>query len=172
MTSFFSSRSLGLPSTSTVAAAALAWGMALTPTQAAVNPPIQMAPQGVEYMCGGQRGADELAFMERVAPRWGATLEFAVNQAPRGRFPAPVQVTIHNKYNGEHVLQAQADGPLMVARLAPGTYDIQASVGTLTLTQTLVVRLGQPGRVLFVWPSNFDVASATQPQQALAQANR
>ena len=67
------------------------------------------------------------------------------------------------------MLQAQADGPLLVARLAPGTYEVQATLGSLTLTQTLIVRLGQPGRTTFVWPSNFDIASATQPQQTLAQ---
>ena len=145
---------------------------AFLPAQAVTNPPIQMAPQGVEFMCGGQRGAAELAFMERVSPRWGATLEFAVNGAPRGSFAVPVQVSMRNKYNGEQVLQAQADGPLMVARLAPGTYEVQATLGPLTLTQTLVVRLGQPGRALFLWPSNFDLASATMPRQTLARDSR
>ena len=164
MTLLFTSRSL----TALGAAALLALGAAL-PAQAATNPPIQMAPQGVEFMCGGQRNAAELAFMERVAPRWGATLEFAVNGGQRGSFAAPVQISMHNKYNGEHVLQAQADGPLLVARLAPGTYEVQATLGSLTLTQTLVVRLGQPGRTLFLWPSNFDIASATMPQQTMAQ---
>ncbi|WP_225782092.1 hypothetical protein [Xenophilus sp. Marseille-Q4582] len=151
--------------------AALLMGASLS-AQAFANPPIQMAPQGVEFMCGGQRSAAELAFMERVSPRWGATVEFAVNGAPRGRFDAPVQVSMRNKYNGEHVLQAQADGPLMVARLAPGTYEVQATLGSLTLTQELVVRLGQPGRTLFLWPSNFDIASATLPRQTLAQGAR
>ncbi|MDA7419161.1 hypothetical protein PGB34_22540 [Xenophilus arseniciresistens] len=163
MTSPISSRSLA-----TLGAAALIL-CTLTPAQATANPPIQMAPQGVEYMCGGQRGAEELAFMEKVSPRWGATLEFAVNGAPRGKFAAPVQISMRNKYNGEHVLQAKADGPLMVARLAPGTYEVQATLGTLTLTQEVVVRLGQPGRTLFLWPSNFDIASATMPRQTLAQ---
>lgn len=137
--------------------------------QASSNPLIQMAPQGVEFMCGGQRSAAEMAFMDRVAPRWGATIEFAVTGGQRGHFSMPVQVNMHNKYNGEHVLQAQADGPLLLARLAPGTYDVQATLGPLTLTQTLVVKLGQPGRTLFMWPSNFDMASATLPQQTLAQ---
>lgn len=165
MTTMFSLRPLVA-----LGAAALMFGAA--PAQAAANPPIQMAPQGVEFMCGGQRSAAELAFMERVSPRWGATVEFAVNGAPRGSFATPVHVSMRNKYNDEHVLEAQADGPLMVARLAPGTYEVQATLGPLTLTQTLIVRLGQPGRTLFTWPSNFDIASATMPQQTLAQGNR
>lgn len=166
MTSLFSLRPIAA-----LGAAALMMGT-LMPAHALSNPPIQMAPQGVEFMCGGQRSAAELAFMERVSPRWGATLEFAVNGADRGSFSAPVQVSMRNKYNGEHVLQAQSDGPLMVARLAPGTYEVQATLGSLTLTQEVIVRLGQPGRTLFLWPSNFDIASATMPRQTLAQGSR
>ncbi|MFT4266789.1 MAG: hypothetical protein QM586_06135 [Xenophilus sp.] len=135
---------------------------------AAANPPIRMASEGVEYMCGG-KNQDELAFMERVAPRWAATLEFAVARAPRGQFSEPVQVNVRNRYNGDHVLSARASGPLMLARLEPGTYDVEATLGTLTLKQTLVIGLGAPGRALFLWPSNFDMAAATLPRQALAQ---
>ena len=47
--------------------------------------------------------------------------------------------------------------------------DVQATLGPLTLTQTLNVALGAPGRTLFLWPSNFDIAAATHPPQALAQ---
>ena len=165
-------RSFSLSGASQAALAALVLGTVALPAQALVNPPIQMAPQGVEYMCGGQKSPEELAFMERVSPRWGATFEFAMGQAQRGSLAVPVNVSVHNKYNGEHVMQVQADGPLMVARLGPGTYDVQASIGPLTLTQTLVVRLGQPGRLVFTWPSNFDVASTTQTPQTLAQGTR
>ena len=150
------------------ASAASALLIAAAPAQAAANPPIRMAPEGVEYMCGG-RNQDELAFMERVSPRWAATLEFAVARGPRGEFSEPVQVDVRNKYNGDHVLSAQANGPLMLARLEPGTYEVEATLGTLTLKQTLTIGLGAPGRTLFLWPSNFDMAAASLPRQALAQ---
>jgi len=135
---------------------------------AAPLPDILMAPQGTEYMCGGV-GRDERAFIEMVSPRWGATLEFAVSRGQRGQFDEPVKVRVVNKYNGEQVLDAVAHGPYMLARLAPGTYDVQATLGPLTLTQTLNVALGAPGRTLFLWPSTFDIAAAPQPPQALAQ---
>lgn len=132
------------------------------------NPPIQMAPQGVEFMCGG-KNKDELAFMEMVAPRWAATFEFAVSRGPRGQFPEAVEVKVVDKYSGAEVMQASASGPFMLARLEPGTYDVQATLGNLTITQTVNVALGVPGRALFLWPSNFDMAAATMPRQALAQ---
>ncbi|WP_295378969.1 hypothetical protein [uncultured Pseudacidovorax sp.] len=138
------------------------------PASAAPLPDILMAPQGTEYMCGGV-GREQQAFMEMVSPRWGATLEFAVSRGQRGQFDEPVKVRVVNKYNGEQVLDAVAHGPYMLARLAPGTYDVEATLGPLTLTQTLNVALGAPGRTLFLWPSNFDIAAATHPPQALAQ---
>ncbi|WP_058642880.1 hypothetical protein [Pseudacidovorax intermedius] len=152
-----------------VAAAACALLCGQAAAAPAALPDIRMAPEGTEYMCGGV-GRDEQAFMEMVSPRWGATLEFAVSRGPRGQFDEPVAVRVVNKYNGEQVLDATAHGPYMLARLGPGTYDVQATLGTLTLTQTLNVALGAPGRMLFLWPSNFDIAAATHPPQALAQS--
>ncbi len=46
---------------------------------------------------------------------------------------------------------------------------MEATIGPLTLQQTLTIGLGAPARALFVWPSNFNMASATLPRQALAQ---
>ena len=131
-------------------AAALALGAAALGLSSAAhavmaNPPIQMAPQGVEFMCGG-KNKDEIAFMETVAPRWAATFEFAVSRGPRGQFPESVAVKVIDKYSGAEVMQAASNGPFMLARLEPGTYDVQATLGNLTLTQTVNVALGVPGR--------------------------
>jgi len=49
----------------------------------------------------------------------------------------------------------------MLARLEAGTYDVQASVGGLTLTQSLEVFEGVASEASFLWPSNFDFASVT-----------
>jgi hypothetical protein len=58
----------------------------------------------------------------------------------------------------------------MLARLNPGAYDVNVTLGGLTLTQSLVVIAGVPARASFVWPSNFDMASVAPPlPQALAQ---
>ncbi len=131
---------------------------ALTSAHALTNPPIRVA-DGVEYMCGGT-GKSEMAFMEMVAPRWAAVLEFGVNRADRGAFPANVQVSVRDKYTGRPVMRATADGPFLVARLDAGTYDIEATVSGLTLTQTLTVFEGSSSKAVFQWPSNFDFVAA------------
>jgi hypothetical protein len=137
---------------------------AATVAQALVNPPIRIAPQGVEYMCGGL-GPDEAQFMAMVAPRWAATFEFAVKQPEGKAAVAGVTVQVRNTYNGEQVLTVQADAPYLLARLAPGAYTVEATLDGLTLIQPLQVVQGMGTRALFVWPSNLQMA--TQNQAAL-----
>lgn len=155
--------------------AALAFGGmaflgALAPAQAASNPPIRMV-DGIEVMCGGNDKA-EMAFMEMVAPRWAATLEFAVSGGARGAFPSDVRVSVRDKYTGRPVMATVADGPMMVARLDPGTYDVEATVSGLTITHSLTVFDGASTKTVFQWPSNFDfvAAAAAEGTTLLARA--
>lgn len=146
---------------------------ALSPAHAFSNPPIQVAKGGIEYMCGGA-SKDEAAFMQMVSPRWAATLEFAVNGSKglqQTGFPAKASIQVRQKYTGQTVMEVQSQSPYMLARLDPGAYDVNVTLGGLTLTQSLVVMAGVPGRAVFVWPSNFDMASVMPPlPQALAQS--
>lgn len=125
-----------------------------------IQPTIHMAPQGVEYMCGGA-AKDEAAFLRMVSPRWAATFEFAINDKSRGELPAAARVTVRNAHNRDVVLEALSAGPMMLARLEPGAYEVDVTLGGLTLTQPLSVALGQPARAVFLWPSNFDMAAVT-----------
>jgi hypothetical protein len=145
--------------------------VAVSPAHAFTNPPIQVA-QGIEYMCGGA-ARDEAAFMEMVSPRWAATIELGISDgkgAQQPGFPAKASVEIRQKYTGQSVMNVESQSPYMLARLNPGAYDVNVTLGGLTLTQTLVVIAGVPARASFVWPSNFDMASVTPPQtQTFAQ---
>ena len=149
------------------------FGAMATSAHAFSNPPIEMA-QGVEYMCGGT-SKDEAAFMQMVSPRWAATLEFGVNDSTqRASFPMRAAVQVREKYTGRAVMEAQSQGPYMLARLDPGAYDVNVTLGGLTMTQTLTVIAGVPARAVFMWPSNFDMASVLPPAaqtQAMAQTS-
>ncbi|MET3392954.1 MULTISPECIES: hypothetical protein [Variovorax] len=146
---------------------------AVSTAHAFTNPPIQMA-QGIEYMCGGA-ARDEAAFMEMVSPRWAATIELGISDgkgALQPGFPAKASVEIRQKYTGQPVMSVESQSPYMLARLNPGAYDVNVTLGGLTLTQTMVVIAGVPARASFAWPSNFDMASVTPPQaQTLAQSS-
>jgi hypothetical protein len=156
----------------TLATAALALGTLAT-AHAAPNPPIRMA-DGIEYMCGGSDKA-EAQFLQMVSPRWAATLEFALGQGTRGTLPTDVQVLVRDKYSGKLMMEATATGPLMLTRLEAGTYDVEATVGGITLTQTLNVFNGLPVKARFVWPSNIDVpplSGSTMVTQDASAARR
>ena len=139
-------------------AAALAILGAFTSAQALTNPPIRIA-QGIEYMCGGKSSA-EASFMETVAPRWAATLEFAVSRGKPGQFPSDVKVVVRERYSGRLVMEAATGAPIMLARLDPGAYQVEATLAGITLQQPLTVFNGLSSKALFVWPSNVDFAAA------------
>jgi len=146
---------LEIPRCAMTVLAGTALFLGLTSAHASSNPPIRMV-EGVEYMCGGA-SKDEARFMQMVAPRWAATLEFALGQTARGAPPDDVKVLVRSKYTGKQVMEATATGPLMLTRLEPGVYEVEATVGGVTLTQLLTVFSGLPAKARFVWPSNIDV---------------
>ncbi|HEX7864668.1 MAG TPA: hypothetical protein VF555_06945 [Variovorax sp.] len=137
---------------------------ALSPAQAAVNPPIYMA-HGVEYMSGGI-GSDEAQLMETVSPRWPATFEFAIKDHKGADFAANVHVTVRDSGGVALLDNVVSGGPFMVARLDPGNYEVEARIGSQVLKQELHVLQGAPTKATFVWPAGTDMASAgTRPVQ-------
>ena len=144
-----------------VAAAALCGAVllaALSTAHAAVNPPIYMT-HGIEYMSGGI-GSDEAKLMETVAPHWPATFEFAIKDHKGAEFAADVHVTVRDNRGTALIDNVVSGGPFMVARLDPGTYEVEARLLGNTLKQTLHVLPGAPAKVAFVWPAGTDMASA------------
>ena len=138
-------------------AAALIFG-AFTSAHALTNPPIRVA-QGIEYMCGG-RSSDEASFMKTVAPRWAAALEFGIARSgPGARFPSDVSIVVRERYSSREVMTVSTGSPFMVARLNPGAYEVDATMGGVTLTQPLIVFNGIGSKAVFTWPSNVDFAS-------------
>jgi len=124
---------------------------------ATVNPPIHMT-HGIEYMSGGI-GSDEAKLMETVAPRWPATFEFAIKDHKGAEFAADVHVTVRDSSGTALIDNVVSVGPFMVARLDPGTYEVEARLLGNTLKQTLHVLPGTPARVAFTWPAGTDMAS-------------
>lgn len=124
---------------------------------AVVNPPIRMT-HGVEYMSGGI-GSDEAKLMETVSPRWAATLEFAVKDGKAADFAADVRVTVRDGSGNAVLDQVTANGPFLLARLEPGRYEVEATLGGQTLKQPLTVMAGGAAKLNFLWPAGTDMAS-------------
>jgi hypothetical protein len=120
---------------------------------AAVLPPMQHAGN-VEYLSGGI-GQDESRAIEHVAKAWPLTLEFAMKDRQRSDFVADVAVVVRDA-KGRVALKTESDGPFLLARLAPGKYEVDATLDGKTLHEQVSVRQGEPTRTTFLWPAGTD----------------
>ena len=133
----------------------------------AATPPIFMT-HGVEYMSGGM-GTDEAELMQIVSPRWAATFEFAVKDHKGADLAASVHVTVRDKSGTALLDNVVSGGPLMVARLEPGQYEVEAQLGGQSLKQPLQITAGGPAKATFLFPASTDVASSVTAAAPLAK---
>lgn len=93
------------------------------------------------YISGGI-GEDERASLEAARDYFNLRLAFAARGS--GEYLAAVRVRIADE-KGVELLEADCDGPLFYAKLAPGTYSVTAAYGDEAQTRT--VRIGEKGAV-------------------------
>ena len=134
--------------------------LASTPSAAIANPPIRMT-HGIEYMAGGGSDA-ERSFMGAVAPRWAGALRFAVCDNAGGELPGAIDVRVVDRYSARPVMQFSTSSPIVVVRFDPGAYEIEATMGGVTLRQSLTVFAGLHSSASFTWPTNVDYAARPQ----------
>ena len=123
------------------------WAQILV-TTAAVLAAFSMEVQAadVPHVSGGT-GADERA--ELLAKEKEYNLKI-IGAAKSGDYLAGVKVVIESAKK-ERVLDATMDGPILLAKLAPGTYTIRATSGSQTLTQTVTIAAQGLRQVDFRW---------------------
>lgn len=143
-------------STRLFATALSALTLAAGSAQAAPLPPLHERG-GVEYLSGGI-GHDEAVAIESSAAHWPLALEFAVKDGPRADFVADVKVHVRDA-EGRTALDAVARGPFLLARLAPGSYRVDATFAGETLHEKVLVTAAHSAKAVFVWPSGTDAAS-------------
>jgi hypothetical protein len=101
----------------------------------------------VPFVSGGA-GADERADLEAKQADYNLKIVVA---ATSGDYLADVWIVIDSSAR-KGLLEAKMEGPILLAKLPPGTYTIKATYGPSTQTQTVSV----PGQGLreasFRWP--------------------
>jgi hypothetical protein len=116
------------------AAAALAAAAACV--QAAVLPPEQRAGD-VAFVSGGVSDDEATAFQAAMAS-YPLAIEILQNVDGHGQYTAGAVVRIARR-NGDEVLNTRSDGPFMLARLAPGTYRVEAELNGRTQAKDVTV---------------------------------
>lgn len=135
-------------------------GAALLGTAArADNLPIYDA-NGVLYVSGGV-GQNESRFMRSVQSQWPASFEFAARAGNKSDFVADVVVSVFDSQGNVVLDNVVTDGPMLLARLAPGRYKVQATLDGRTLTRDIDVPRTGTAHNLFLWPQGTDMASAS-----------
>jgi hypothetical protein len=103
----------------------------------------------VPYISGGA-GFDERA--ELLAKEKEYNLKIVVAET-NGDYLAGVQIVIESAKK-EQVLDASMDGPILLVKLAPGTYTIKATSDGKTLTKSVTVTAQGLRLVDFRWPTS------------------
>ena len=131
---------------------ALATGSALA-LAAAPLPPVH--DEGSVAWLSGGIGQGETQAIEHSEKNWPLTLEFAQRDHKHGDFVANVAVVVRDAH-GRTLLHATSDGPLLLARLAPGRYAVDATLDGKTLHEKVAVHSGADTKAVFVWPAGTD----------------
>jgi hypothetical protein len=141
------------------AAIGLAWiGTARAQADMGALPPVQQNGS-VDYLTGGI-GQDESTTIDMESKRWPLTLVFGTTGGrAKADYLADVQVSVRDQ-RGNTALDVKSDGPYLLARLSPGTYDVQAEFAGKTLHRKVVVRAGHPVRTVMLWPASAEYAAS------------
>lgn len=106
---------------------------------------------GVTYVAGGI-GEGEVAAMREQASGYSALIEFVEVEAGslHGNWTADVAVDV--KSAGRILASINVPGPMLLLRLAPGRYTLEATRADVKLTRTIEVKArARPLRERFIW---------------------
>ena len=120
------------------------------PVETQTLPAVQKSG-AVEYLSGGI-GKDESTAFEAESRAWPLALQFAVTGGQRAQFASDVQVTVRDAA-GRTVLQTASNGPFLLLRVAPGRYDVEASLQGVVKHRKVSVKKGASTKVMLAWPA-------------------
>jgi hypothetical protein len=139
-----------------VAALSLLGGASLA--QAASGLPPVQTKSGVQYLSGGI-GKHEAQAIQHASRDWPLMMEFAEHHKPRDEFVADVHAVVRNA-TGQSVLALDSHGPLVLARVAPGSYTVDATLDGRKLHEKVTIQEGHTAKAVFVWPAGTDKSRA------------
>ena len=134
---------------SLIALGSFAWGLSSAAWSETDLPPLQHAGN-ISYLSGGI-GLDESSAIRAAAADFTLYLLFVQNK--RGEYLADVKLRILDKA-GKTVLETVAEGPMLLARLPAGDYQLSAEHAGKTLRKTVTVGAKGTTRASFVWQAS------------------
>jgi hypothetical protein len=112
--------------------------------------PPERSQGSVTYVSGGI-GKDESDAMKQAASRYSLAIELASPASPRAQYVADVKIDIRDQ-RGATVLSTISDGPILLAKLPPGRYTVNAAKNGASQQRNIVIGSGGPVRAMFSFP--------------------
>ena len=112
--------------------------------------PAERSQGSVTYVTGGI-GKDESDAMKQAASRYSLAIEMSSPAGPRAEYVADVKIDIRDQ-QGKTVLSTTSDGPILLAKLPPGRYTVNASKNGTSQQRDIVVGSSGPVRATFSFP--------------------
>lgn len=127
---------------------AMALALSTGSASALAQPPQVQNVNGIAFVTGGV-GDESMAELADLENQFDLKL-FLVGQS--GSYLSDINVTIIDA-QGKGVLLTTSEGPLLLAKLASGTYTVKATKNGHTLEQKLIVTLGQLRTIYLRFPN-------------------
>ncbi|MGH8713751.1 MAG: carboxypeptidase regulatory-like domain-containing protein [Casimicrobiaceae bacterium] len=131
-------------------------GMAVlsAPVASAATEPQLQSNGAVDYISGGI-GKDEVAALKQQSVDYALTLEFASARSAEGdtspgAYLADVAVDIRDA-QGRQMLDTTSQGPLLLVRLPPGDYTVEAEWNGVRKQHRVDLPEGARRHVVFMW---------------------
>lgn len=119
------------------------------PTKTYGQLPHSLQEGNITYISGGV-GEDEAKAIKAEAKNWSLNIEFSQYLENRDAWVSQVYLTILDA-KGNAIFEANLDGPLFLAKLPSGNYEIVATYEGVTKKQRIQVVAGRPLHVSINW---------------------
>jgi hypothetical protein len=126
--------------------------MGLTSGVAQADLPEIQSRSNLSCMMGGI-GADETEAMRLEAKKWPLNVEFTEQQGKVYPWVSGAQLQILNQ-TGKVIFNETCNGPLFLAKLTPGKYQLVATYEGVTKRKSVFIEEGKPSKVSFTWVKN------------------
>lgn len=104
----------------------------------------------VSYIVGGSTN-EETKFLEEEGKKWPLSIEFRRHTyGEEGELLSGVNLAIINQ-DGKSVFDQTLDGPIFLAKLIPGEYELFAMYQGVVKKQTVKIKKDRHHRKFFIW---------------------
>ncbi len=100
----------------------------------------------------GGIGLDESQSMREEAKKWPLAIEFSEHVDKRDAWISGARLVIINK-NGKTIFDESSNGPMFLAKLAPGKYQLIASYQGVSKKKIIEIQEGKTLKESFNWQS-------------------